>query len=216
MWTKTEQNFSYSKEIKEEIEKFINDENKGIFKVLIGINGSGKTTYLNNFEKEIKDKEEINLINIPSEITLNDELLKAGTQKSPSILSQLINFIQELINSQGKFKYKIEKNEQYERVKEIWDEIKNKNTYDDIHNHKKSIIDSNLIKLEEEKDLSLFNINDEKTLGNDISTGDKFYTLMLLLNDVLTVLKKNLNNQKNQKGNFINWWTWKISSSYFN
>ena len=126
-------------------------------------------------------------------------MLKAGTQKSPSILSQLINFIQELINSQGKFKYKIEEDKQYERVKEIWDEIKNKNTYDDIHNHKKRIIDSNLIKLEEEKDLSLFNINDEKTLGNNISTGDKFYTLMLLLNDVLTVLKKNLNNQKTKK-----------------
>ncbi|MBO6022563.1 hypothetical protein J6W34_01530 [bacterium] len=46
-------------------------------------------------------------------------MLKAGTQKSPSILSQLINFIQELINSQGKFKYKIEEDKQYERVKEI-------------------------------------------------------------------------------------------------
>ncbi|MBQ5492788.1 MAG: ATP-binding protein, partial [Mycoplasmataceae bacterium] len=187
---------SYNENIKNEIDKFINNEN--IFKLLIGINGSGKTTYLDNFEKQInKDKDKINLINVPSEIYLDDEVLKGGTQRQPSILADLLTFIQKLINQTGTFKYKIDSEceSEFNKIDKLWNCIKSQNDENDMHNHKKDIINSNLIQLEKSKDLPIFDINDKtKELGNDISTGDKFYTLISLMNDILTVI-----NDKNNK-----------------
>ena len=153
----------------------------GKLTIVIGPNGFGKTTYLEEKQKEL-NKEGETVIYIPSEITLTDEL-KDGRDTTLA----MNNIVSELIKTED---YEIKKNELFDTIKE--EVNKNKGFLND---QMKEILSANGTSLAgdvitaNESFTVLKHIKIDKTILNEAGSGQRMQFILIL---ALISKKKNI------------------------